>query len=82
MGPCGVPPPADNVTLARLRRERRRYHRVLVFQIQGILSGEGGDVAAGDKEEATALTWAAGGVETDGSKKQTEHRRGRTGHVT
>ncbi|TWW81257.1 hypothetical protein D4764_01G0010720 [Takifugu flavidus] len=48
----------------------------------GILYGEGGDVAADDTEEATTLTWAAGGVERDESKKKTEHRTERRGHVT
>lgn len=80
--PWGVPPLADNVTPTQLRWKRRPYHSVLVFQFQGILYGEGGDVAADDTEEATTLTWAAGGVERDESKKKTEHRTERRGHVT
>lgn len=72
---------ADNVALTRLRWKRRRYHSMLVFQIQGILCGEDGDVAADDTEETTTPTRAGGGVERDESKK-TEHRTERTGHVT
>lgn len=71
---CSAPPLADNVTLTRLRWKRRRYHSGLVFQIQRILYGEGGDLAAADTEETTTLTWAVGGVEGETMKARAQDR--------